>query len=89
MNKKETLCEAIAINEERLKLTPDFEIYHSIARQLNYLLAIVDGKEKDESKLDKIILGHFAVREFEESDPELSQILKKCQNIAFDLELES
>ncbi|MBU6955617.1 immunity protein Tsi6 family protein [Hahella sp. HN01] len=63
MNKKETLYEAIAINEERLKLTPDHEIYHSIARQLNYLITIISGKEKDKSKLDKIILGHFAVRE--------------------------
>ncbi|MDG9670412.1 immunity protein Tsi6 family protein [Hahella sp. CR1] len=89
MNKKETLCKAIAINEERLKQIPDFEIYHSIARQLNYLLTIIDGMEKDKSKLDKIILGHFAVREFEESDPELSHFLKKCQNVAFDLELES
>lgn len=49
---------------------------------------MVDGSESDRGKLDKIIIGHFAVREFEKSDPELSNILKKCQKIAFRLSME-
>ena len=71
-----------------LKNIPDFDIYKSILKQLHYLQMILNGSEPDRSKLEKIILGHFAVREFEESDLEFSEILKKCQNIAFKLSME-
>lgn len=84
----EIVKKGISLTEKRLNEIPDFDIYQSVIRQLHYLLSIVDGSELDRSKLDKIIVGHFAVREFEESDPELAEILKKCQNIAFKLSLE-
>ena len=41
------------------------------------------GNEKDRSRLKNIIVGHFAVREFEESDPELAEALNAAQAIAF------
>lgn len=88
MKSDEILREAISLVEKRLKDVPSFDIYQSTLKQLQYLLSVVDGTETDKSKLDKIIVGHFAVREFEESDVELSKILKKCQNIAFKLEIE-
>jgi len=88
MNSDEVLREAILLVEKRFKDVPSFDIYQSILKQLHYLLSVVNGTETDKSKLDKIIVGHFAVREFEESDPELSKILKKCQNIAFKLDME-
>ncbi|WP_409425673.1 immunity protein Tsi6 family protein [Pseudoalteromonas sp. RW-H-Ap-1] len=84
----ETIEEGISLTEKRLKNIPDFDIYKSILKQLHYLQMILNGSEPDRSKLEKIILGHFAVREFEESDPEFSEILKKCQNIAFKLSME-
>ncbi|MBU3069843.1 hypothetical protein KOI40_08420 [Aestuariicella sp. G3-2] len=80
--------EGISLIEKRLKDITDFETYQSSLKQLHYLLSVLDGSEPDKSKLDKIIVGHFAVHEFEESDPELSKALKKCQNIAFKLEME-
>lgn len=89
MTSQETICEAISITKKRIKDIPDFEIYQSVLKQLRYLLSIVDKTESDRSRLDKIILGHFAAREFEESDPELSKALKRCQNIAFKLEMET
>ncbi|SEA98975.1 immunity protein Tsi6 family protein [Alkalimonas amylolytica] len=84
----EIVRKGISLTEKRLKDIPDFDIYQSIIKQLQYLLSIIDGSELDRSKLDKIIVGHFAVREFEESDPELAEILKNCQSIAFKLSLE-
>ncbi|MDN3409219.1 MULTISPECIES: immunity protein Tsi6 family protein [Pseudoalteromonas] len=84
----ETIEEGISLTEKRLKNIPDFDIYKSILKQLHYLQMILNGSEPDRSKLEKIILGHFAVREFEESDLEFSEILKKCQNIAFKLSME-
>ncbi|MGE6461870.1 MULTISPECIES: immunity protein Tsi6 family protein [Pseudoalteromonas] len=88
MSRLETIEEGISLTEKRLKNIPDFDIYKSILKQLHYLQMILNGSEPDRSKLEKIILGHFAVREFEESDPEFSEILKKCQNIAFKLSME-
>ena len=88
MSRLETIQEGISLTEKRLKNIPDFDIYKSILKQLHYLQMILNGSEPDRSKLEKIILGHFAVREFEESDLEFSEILKKCQNIAFKLSME-
>lgn len=88
MTSVETIKEAISLTEKRLSDIPDFDIYHSVINQLHYLLSVADGSDKDKSKLDKIIIGHYAVREFEESDHELSSILKKCQNIPFKLDME-
>ena len=88
MSRLETIEEGISLTEKRLKNIPDFDIYKSILKQLHYLQMILNGSEPDRSKLEKIISGHFAVREFEESDLEFSEILKKCQNIAFKLSME-
>lgn len=88
MTPTETIKQGIYLTEKRLNDIPDYDIYNSVIKQLDYLLSILDGTEQDKSKLDKIIVGHFAVREFEESDPELAKILKQCQNIAFKLSME-
>ncbi|WP_096086542.1 immunity protein Tsi6 family protein [Agaribacterium haliotis] len=85
----ETIKKGLLLTEARVEKMPDFDIYQSILRQLSYLLSVVDGSNPDNSNLGKIIVGHFAVREFEESDPELASILKKCQNIAFKLDMGS
>lgn len=87
MSQIKTIKDGISLTETRLRDIPDYDIYQSILKQLNYLLSVVDGSELDRSKLDKIMVGHFAVREFEESDPELAKALKKCQNIAFKLDM--
>jgi len=47
------------------------------------LLSVLRGNEKDRSRLKNIIVGHFAVREFEESDPDLAEALNAAQAIAF------
>lgn len=82
MTKIETVKKANAILEKRIHKFPEFAIYRSVEKQLAYLLNVLNGQEKDLTKLDKIIVGLYAVREFEESDPELSDVLIDCQNIA-------
>jgi hypothetical protein len=81
-----TIDSAIEIINNRIANIPEFEIYQSTLKQLTYLSSILNGTEEDMSNLDKIIVGHYAVREFEESDPELASALKKCQSIAFKLD---
>lgn len=73
-----------ALNLARIRFSeaPSFELFISAVDQLEYLLSVVKGCEKDRSRLKDIIVGHFAVREFEESDPEFAQALNAAQFIA-------
>ena len=80
-----TVTDALKLIKSRIIETPDFGIYKSILRQLEYILSVLDGRETNRDNMEKIIVGHYAVHEFEESDPELASLLKKCQYIAFKL----
>lgn len=79
----ETVGRALALARARLDAAPEFEIFSSTVGQLEYLLSVLHGIEEDRSRLKNIIVGHFAVREFEETDPELADALNSAQAIAF------
>ena len=79
----ETVERALALAHDRLNVAPGFELFVSTVAQLEYLLSVLRGDEKDRSRLKNIIVGHFAVREFQESDPELAEVLNAAQAIAF------
>jgi Tsi6 len=49
---------------------------------VNEIALVLNGEEKDKSRMKDIIVGHYAVREFEDSDPELAAILIAVQSIA-------
>lgn len=83
MTAVETVEKALALARVRLSEAPGFQIFTSTVAQLEYLLSVLRGDEKDRSRLKDIIVGHFAVREFEESDPDLADVLKAAQSIAF------
>jgi Tsi6 len=74
--------QALSIAKSRLAATPDFDILKSLVAQLQYLSAVLNGKEADRSRLKTIIVGHYAVKEFEESDPELADALVAAQAVA-------
>ena len=82
MTAQATIAKALGLARERLKAAPTFDIYQSIILQLEYLEALLNGTETDRSKLKKIIVGHYGVREFEESDPEFADALTDAQAIA-------
>jgi hypothetical protein len=82
MTAQATIAKALNLARERLKAAPTFDIYQSIVSQLEYLDALLNGSETDRSKLKKIIIGHYGVREFEESDPEFADALTDAQAIA-------
>ena len=79
----ETVEKALVLAKIRLRAAPRFEIFSSAVAQLEYLLSVLRGNEKDRSRLKNIIVGHFAVRECEESDPDLAEALNAAQAIAF------
>lgn len=67
-----------AINE-RLRMAPDFNVFNYLKNQIDYLINIQIGKEADLSKLSNINLGLIAIREFEQSDPDLAENLFATQ----------
>ena len=82
MDSAKLVDKALEMAEERRKLAPSFHLFGSIVAQLQYLRDVLAKVELDRSKLKDIIVGHYAVREFEETDPEFSEVLKKAQYVA-------
>nr|WP_254071741.1 immunity protein Tsi6 family protein [Kosakonia sacchari] len=58
-------CQDIENNQTANSLVP---MYQSIAAQLKYLKDVVNGTEKDKSKLRELTFGIYAAKEFESSD---------------------
>ena len=83
LDKVETVTQAKKIISSRLNSAPDFVLFQSIDAQLDYLMDIVKGDSNDRSRLKDINVGTYAVHEFEESDPDLAQALKKVQYIVY------
>jgi len=73
---------ALRLAKERELAAPSFEIYSSVVAQLEYMARVLSGDETNRDLMKKIIIGHYAVREFEESDPELAEALMAAQSIA-------
>lgn len=62
--------------EKRLIGSGGAGIYDSIKAQLTYCKQVVDaGAKPDPAKVDKLLLGVYAAREFETSDPEFADVL--------------
>ena len=82
MNAVEIVERALLLAEERLAASPGFRLFDSIVEQLKYLLAALRGGERDNAKLRQIIIGRYAVQEFEQSDPEFADALMIAQDVA-------
>ncbi|WAH57889.1 immunity protein Tsi6 family protein [Pseudomonas silvicola] len=73
---------AIAIAQDRYRRIPAFEVYTSVLNQLYFIKAILEKRETDKARLHDLTLGAIAVKEFEETDPELCEALKDAFYIA-------
>jgi predicted nucleic acid-binding protein len=74
---------ALTLAHARLNESHQFEVFVSIVAQLEYLLSVVKDEDRNISRVKYIIVGHFAVREFAESDPEFADALHAAQAIAY------
>lgn len=72
---------ALSECRERMKKNPSYEILNSIEQQLLYLKSLLDGSERDKTRLSKILLGVYAVREFYENDREFAELLVDANDI--------
>lgn len=77
-----TINHAISLTKARMAEVPEFPLYASIVKQLEYVASILRDEEIDRSNLKNIVVGHYGAREFEETDPELALALKDAQLIA-------
>lgn len=82
MSPIETVNSALAIARQRLNEAPNMEMFASIVRQLEYVARVLNGEDSDRSKMKDIIVGHYAARELEGSDPKLAEALYGVQVIA-------
>ena len=55
----ETVEKALALAHARLSAAPEFEIFASTVAQLEYLLSVLRGNEKDRSRLKNMVLQTF------------------------------
>ncbi|MBC7750700.1 MAG: hypothetical protein H7Z73_03135 [Candidatus Saccharibacteria bacterium] len=61
--------EALKLCLERKEIYPTVGMFDSIEKQLAYLKAVLISEETDRTRLSKIVVGVYAVREFDDSDP--------------------
>ena len=54
---------------------PNFQPLESVKAQLAYLKGILDGSIDDRSRLNEIIIGIYAAKEFEERDMDFANTL--------------
>lgn len=73
--------EAIAVTRLREASCPAFPLYASTLIQLNSIRNILLGTEEDKSRLHKLTIGVWAVKEFEDTDPELADVLFTAYSI--------
>jgi Tsi6 len=65
----------LAMVEERLRDSGGARIYASIKAQLTYMKQTIDAAAKPtDEQLDKVLLGVYAAREFETSDPDFADV---------------
>jgi hypothetical protein len=58
-------------------------MYSSLLNQLQYVKHCIEDAGIDRSRLHDISVGHIAIREFEESDPEFAATLKRAYFICY------
>jgi hypothetical protein len=71
---------AATLTDERLAKAPDHELFGSISRQLRAIRQDVlrDGAF-DRALQQRINIGFYAAREFEQSDPEYADLLEQIE----------
>jgi hypothetical protein len=74
--------EGLRVVDERLAISPDARIYGSLKAQLTYIRQVVHHERpRDAADDDRLLLGRYAAREFETSDPDFADVLSKVQDL--------
>jgi hypothetical protein len=74
------VAQGLAIVEKRTAVNAGAGLYGSVAAQLRWIQdALAATQPPDQERLDSLLLGHYAAREFEMTDPELADVLFEVQ----------
>jgi Tsi6 len=72
---------ALAECEKKISQTPNFQPLLSIEKQIQYLIDLTENKTHDHSRLKDIMIGVYAVREFEDRDMEFANLLYEVEEV--------
>ena len=81
MKDKDLLTKLLKECETRLRRSPNFRPLNIVKEEVEYLLALVEGKTQDHSNLANIQIGLLAVREFEADDPGFAELIFQAVDI--------
>lgn len=73
---------ALTLVAQRAANHPGYEVFLSLDKQLQYVRAVLLDRSLDRSMLHQISIGSIAVKEFDETDPELARALKDAHYVA-------
>ncbi|WP_454709144.1 immunity protein Tsi6 family protein [Delftia acidovorans] len=82
MTPLEYIDRALALVAQRALALPGHDIFQHLAQQLQYVRAVLLDRGLDRSRLHQITIGSVAVKEFDETDPELARVLKDAHHVA-------
>jgi len=78
----EYIDRALALVAQRALALPGHDVFQHLAQQLQYVRAVLLDRGLDRSRLHQITIGSMAVKEFDETDPELARALKDAHYVA-------
>ncbi|MDX4953510.1 immunity protein Tsi6 family protein [Delftia acidovorans] len=82
MTPLEYIDRALALVAQRALALPGHDVFQHLAQQLQYVRAVLLDRGLDRSRLHQITIGSVAVKEFDETDPELAGALKHAHHVA-------
>ncbi len=82
MTPLEYIDRALALVAQRALALPGHVVFQHLAQQLQYVRAVLLDRGLDRSRLHQITIGSVAVKEFDETDPELARALKHAHYVA-------
>jgi len=78
----EYIDRALALVAQRALALPGHDVFQHLTQQLQYVRAVLLDRGLDRSRLHQITIGSMAVKEFDETDPELARALKHAHYVA-------
>lgn len=82
MTPLEYIDRALALVAQRALALPGHDVFQHLTQQLQYVRAVLLDRGLDRSRLHQITIGSMAVKEFDETDPELARALKDTHHVA-------
>lgn len=90
MKKNIALLKDALVQSQRLAgLNPDVPILRSLEPQLRFVLDLLEGKHVDRSRLSELTIGIIVVREVEDRDPGLADLLYQVTGLVQDIRFSS